>query len=63
MTEEKRVKPDTTLTEIKNPKKDYRLNCPPHCDIQITEGKSCRVPKFLMTTLKTEGVITTLKGD
>ncbi len=44
--------------EIKiNPKKDFHLYCPPHCDIQIKEGIEISVPEFLISNLITEKII------
>lgn len=40
-----------------NPKKDFHLYCPPHCDILIKEGIAISVPEFLISNLITEKII------
>jgi hypothetical protein len=39
------------------PKRDHPLYCPPHFCEDLKEGKKTKVPRFLISTLKTEGVI------
>jgi len=44
------------MAEI-NPQKDFKINMPPHIEIEIIKGKKIKVPKYLLDNLKTEGVI------
>ena len=39
------------------PLRDFRLYCPPHCDIFLKEGKEAEVPDFLHSNLITEKVV------
>lgn len=55
MSPEKKEIDYKTMVEI-TPKKDYLLNCPPHFSKQLVKGEKIKVPQFLLSSLKTEGV-------
>ena len=50
------IKKGLEVKEV-TPKKNHHLLCPPHCNLELKEGKKCKVPVFLTSTLKTEKVL------
>jgi len=44
------------MVKIK-PTQDFRLYCPPHCDLFLKDGEEIEVPEFLIDNLITENII------